>query len=274
MSVDKDSSGRRSVQVEVEVPGTPEEVWQAIATGPGISSWFVPAEVEEREGGAVVCHFGPGMDSVATATAWEPPRRFTAESRDLGPNAPALATEWIVEARSGGACVVRVVHSLFASSDAWDQLLNSIESGWPAFFRILRMYLTHFRGRRCSSFQLAGVVSGTKSEAWDALTGSLGLAGGAVGQPWKTPGGAPPLKGFIEQIGEGPSHLYALLRLEEPEPGIASLIANAAGDKVHIQISFYLYGDRADAAVARDEPVWRAWMNEHCSSPGAASNAR
>ena len=35
MSVKKDASGRRSVQVEVEVPGTPEEVWQAIATGAG-----------------------------------------------------------------------------------------------------------------------------------------------------------------------------------------------------------------------------------------------
>ena len=47
MSVKKEASGRRSVQVEVEVPGTPEEVWQAIATGPGISAWFTPAEFEE-----------------------------------------------------------------------------------------------------------------------------------------------------------------------------------------------------------------------------------
>src|SRR3981081_669928 len=109
MSVKKEASGRRSVQVEVEVPGTPEEVWDAIATGPGVSSWFVPADVDESEGGRVVCHFGPGMDSVATTTAWDPPRRFAAESGDLGPNAPTLATEWIVEARSGGTCVVRVV---------------------------------------------------------------------------------------------------------------------------------------------------------------------
>jgi uncharacterized protein YndB with AHSA1/START domain len=50
MSVKKEASGRRSVQVEVEVPGTAEEVWQAIATGPGISSWFVPGEFEERDG--------------------------------------------------------------------------------------------------------------------------------------------------------------------------------------------------------------------------------
>jgi hypothetical protein len=56
------------------------------------------------------------MGSSATVTSWEPPHRFTAESRDLGPDAPSLATEWIVEARSGGTCVVRVVHSLFAST--------------------------------------------------------------------------------------------------------------------------------------------------------------
>ena len=41
---------RRSIELEIEVVGTPEEVWQAIATGPGISSWYVPHTVEEREG--------------------------------------------------------------------------------------------------------------------------------------------------------------------------------------------------------------------------------
>src|SRR3954447_9375863 len=42
MGVKKEANGRRSVQVEVEVPGAPKEVWQAIATGPGVSAWFVP----------------------------------------------------------------------------------------------------------------------------------------------------------------------------------------------------------------------------------------
>lgn len=135
MSVKKDESGRRSVQAEVEVPGTPEEVWQAIATGPGISSWFVPSEVEERAGGAAICHFSPdgSMDSVARITAWDPPRRFVAETDDLGPGEQPVATEWIVEARSGGACVVRVVHSWFASSDDWDEQFEGSErAGRPS----------------------------------------------------------------------------------------------------------------------------------------------
>jgi len=180
MSVKKEASGRRSVQVEVEVPGTPEEVWQAIATGPGVSSWFVPTEIDERVSGAVTARFGPGMDSTAIVTAWEPPQRFAAESPDLGPNAPTLATEWTVEARSGGTCIVRVVHSLFASTDDWDDQIESIESGWPAFFRILRLYLTHFRGERGSTFQVMGVAPEPVSKAWHTLTGSLGLSEASV----------------------------------------------------------------------------------------------
>ena len=38
MTVKLEANGRRSVQVEFEVPGTPEEVWQAIASGPGIAA--------------------------------------------------------------------------------------------------------------------------------------------------------------------------------------------------------------------------------------------
>ena len=30
----------RLVDVQIEVPGTPEQVWEAIATGPGIACWF------------------------------------------------------------------------------------------------------------------------------------------------------------------------------------------------------------------------------------------
>jgi uncharacterized protein YndB with AHSA1/START domain len=272
MSVKKDASGRRSVQAEVEVPGTPEEVWQAIATGPGISSWFVPTEIEEQGGVPVATrsNFGPGMDSLATVTAWDPPRRFAAESQDLGPNAPAVATEWIVEARSGGTCVVRVVHSLFTSSDEWDNQLEGWESGWPDFFRILRLYLTHFRGQQGSAMQLGSIAYEPKSKAWAALTGSLGIARAAKGQQVSTQAGAPSLAGSVERVGEEPYAEELLLRLDDPAPGIAHLFALDMSGQVYLSIRLYLYGDRAPAAVTRDEPVWQAWMNEHFPPGGGA----
>lgn len=275
MSVKKEESGRRSVQVEVEVPGTPEQVWQAIATGPGVSSWFVPTEVEVSEDGTpvkVVSNFGPGMESIANVTSWEPPHRFTADSEDLGPGAPPVATEWIVEARSGGACVVRVVHSLFASGDDWDDQMTAWESGWPAFFRILRLYLAHFPGQRGVGIQMMGVAPEPASEAWDALTGALGLAGAGVGQRRSTPAGVPSLAGVVEQVGEGEG-LELLLRLDEPAPGIAHLFALPMGGQIYPVVRLYLYGDEAPAVAASEEPLWQAWMSEQFPPVPVAAEA-
>src|SRR6266436_6792006 len=103
MSVKKEASGRRWVQVELEVPGTPEEVWQAIATGPGISSWFVPTEFEIHDGKpiAVKVTMGPGMESTSAVTAWEPLQKWAARSDGWVPGMPPIAHEWSVEARAG-----------------------------------------------------------------------------------------------------------------------------------------------------------------------------
>ena len=95
MTVHKDDSGRRSVQVEVELPGNQAELWRAVATPEGISSWFVPTTAEYDADGQpvrVVANFGPGMESVSTVTEWNPPHRLSAESRDLGESAPVVTT--------------------------------------------------------------------------------------------------------------------------------------------------------------------------------------
>src|SRR5262245_41473687 len=184
MSVKKDSSGRRSVQVEVEVPGSPEEVWAAIATGPGVSSWFIPTEYINGPDGKpaqIKMNFGPGMDSVAKCTSWDPPRKFSAES-SWGPDQPPIATEWHVEARGGGKCLVRVVHSLFASTDDWDNQLESTETGWPFFFKILRLYLQHFNGQSSAKIQGMAFSPDDENKAWGSLAGPLGLAGVSAGQ--------------------------------------------------------------------------------------------
>src|SRR5680860_1322753 len=98
----EDSSARVVIEeVEVEVPASPEAVWRAIATGPGIEAWFVPAEVDEREGGTIVTHHGPFGDSTGTVTVWDPPRRFVYEERDWNPDAPDAqdAPPWATEVR-------------------------------------------------------------------------------------------------------------------------------------------------------------------------------
>jgi uncharacterized protein YndB with AHSA1/START domain len=273
MSVKKEASGRRSVQVEVEVPGTPEEVWQAIATGPGISSWFVPAEFEERDGKpiAVTLNFGPGMESRSAVTAWEPPRKWAAQSDGWVPGSPPIANEWSVEARGGGICIVRIVHSLFASTDDWDNQLEGTESGWPGFFRTLRIYLTHFRGQRSATMKWMAPVAGTEAEAWEMLTAALGVNGLSVGQRWTAPAGVPALSGVVEYISLSPYD--ALLRLDKPGPGVAALGAFNCGGPSMAVLGFYLYGDQAAGTVARVTPLWEAWFQKLFPVPTEAGKS-
>jgi uncharacterized protein YndB with AHSA1/START domain len=261
MPVKKDPSGRRSVEVETEVPGTPEEVWKAIATGPGISAWFVPAKIEEREGGAIVMDFGPGMESKSVITAWDPPRRFAADNEEgMGPGSPAMATEWTVEAKSGGTCRVRVVHSWFASTDDWDHQFEDVEKGWPAFFRILGIYLTHFRGQPSDVIPLIAIGTGSKSVVWERLLGSLGFAPLTEGQRVETAGGAPRLAGIVDRV-TGKDHEELFLRLEEPTSGVAHFLPIPMGGQVCLSVRFYLYGAQARAVAARETPVWEEWIS-------------
>lgn len=267
MPIQKDPSGRRFVAVETEVPGTPEEVWQAIATGPGITSWFVPTQLEECQKGSMVMNFGPGMESKAEIQEWDPPRRFTAENKDgMGPGAPPMATEWTIEAKAGGTCRVRVVHSWFSSTDDWDRQYEGVEKGWPAFFRILKSYLANFRGQPCTQVQLMAFAPEPKEKAWADVTQPLGLAGANIGRSVKSSGDAPRLAAVVEHAGPT-AHPELILRLDQPAPGMAHLSAMPMGDKVCLYICLYLYGDGARAVVAREEPVWQAWLNRLFPTP-------
>lgn len=259
MSVKKEANGRRSISVEVEVPGSPEEVWEAIATGPGISKWFVPAQLEPRVGGQMVLNFGPGMDSASEITSWDAPHRFTAKSEGLGPGAPEMATEWTVEARDGGTCIVRVVHSLFAETDDWDNQIGEIEAGWPAFFTVLRMYLSRYRGQPGAHFQVMAPVAGGVAEAWRSFIGALGRPSLEAGAKIQPSAGAAPLAGIVEKVGPAAHPNEAVVRFDEPSPGAALLSMCAMGGQTYFVGSFYFFGPNA-AEGLKSEAEWQNWL--------------
>jgi uncharacterized protein YndB with AHSA1/START domain len=261
MPVEKDPSGRRSVSAEVEVPGSPEEVWEAIATGPGISAWFVPSEVDGHVGGKTVSHFGPddSMDAVAEITEWQPPHRFVAETEE-GPG--IVATEWLVEAREGGSCVVRVVHSWVAEGDDWDAEFEGHAGGWLSFFKLLRFYLQHFSGQPSSLVQVAAQSDGTNEEVWERLAEPLGLVDAEEGQRVASSDGAPPLEGEVLEAEYTPEGCSAILRIEDPAPGLAHLIGFPMGGPIYLSMRFYLYGDQAASVAGPIEQRWQEWLTE------------
>ena len=58
-----------------------------------------------------------------------------------------------------------------------------------------------------------------------------------------------------------------ILGLDAPAPGTAYIGAFSCGGMVMVCLSIYLYGDKAKAAVERDEPAWQAWRAERFPMP-------
>ena len=272
MSVEKDASGRRSVRTAFEVPGSPEEVWQAIATGPGISSWLMPAEFEARDGkpATLKLDFGAGVQPCATVTTWDPPSTYASQADGLVPGSPPIATEWHIEARAGGTCVLRIVHSLFAATDDWDDQLEHIESGWSAFLVTLQVHLRHFRGQRAALMRWMVPVTSTQGQAWETLVAAWGLEGASAGQRWAAPADIPSASGVVEYVNAAPND--ALIRLQEPVAGVVALGTVDMDGSCRVGMNVYLYGDQAAAIAARDRPLWQAWIDARFPAGQAAAN--
>jgi uncharacterized protein YndB with AHSA1/START domain len=260
MPVKKDALGQRRVELEWLVPGTPEQVWAALATGPGISAWFVPAQVEPQVGGKIQFEFGEGASSSGTVTGWEPPRRFAYEERGWSEGAPPVATEIAITARSGSTCLVRMVHSLFAASDDWDDQLEGFEAGWPGFLEVLRLYLLHFAGQPAAPAGLSSVCAAGEAEAWRRLNRGLGLAGADVGTPVLASAGAPPLSGVVARIQQTHQRRELHLLLEQPGPGVAVVASYVRAGQAHGAVEAYFYGEHAEALAERHRELMRPWL--------------
>lgn len=264
MPLKKDDSGRRWVEMEFLVPGTPEQVWQAIATGPGMSAWFTPTTVDERVGGAIAFDFGAencGAEvSRGKVTQWDPPVRFGYEEYGWSGDAPPVGTEVTVTSRSGDSCVVRMVHSLFTERDDWDDELESFETGWPGFFEVLRVYLRHFAGRPAAAVHAMVSAPGGDAKIWSALTSALDLAGANVGERRESPSGAPCLAGVVERLHQDAKSRDLMVRLDAPAEGVAVLGSCEMGDESRGMISIYFYGQDAADTAAAEQKTWTDWM--------------
>lgn len=261
MPIKKDGTGKRWVEMDLVTPGTPEQVWQAMATGPGNTAWFIKTTVDGRVGGEIRFDFGGGVTQPAEITTWEPPHRLGYVERDWSPGAPPVATEITITARSGDQCTIRMVHSLFASSDDWDDQMESFEKGWPSFFDVLRLYLAHFAGCPAATFMATAGGDGEHLEIWKRLLQQLGLSGADVGER-RTAVGPEKLTGQVERIRQDSQERVVTMRLDAPAPGVVVFATYLAGTQVNATMILYIYGDDAAARVAASEPMWREWLSE------------
>ncbi|MFD5566205.1 SRPBCC family protein [Kitasatospora griseola] len=186
------------IEQEIVLPADPEQVWEAIATGPGIESWFMGRnEVDPREGGTAVMDVG-GNREEALVTGYEPGKRFATRTGTAA-DGRFMAFEYLIEGREGGSTVLRVVHSGMLGDD-WQDEYDALRRGWPFHLHTLREYLTHFRGRTGRPvFAMAQTGERPAPRVRAALARGLALpADIAVGaRAHAEPAGLPPLTGEV-----------------------------------------------------------------------------
>lgn len=260
MPVKKDESGNRRVEMEFLVPGTPEQIWEAMATGPGNAAWFTKGTIEGRVGGKLAFHFGPGVTTSGEVTAWEPPGHFGYVEREWSPGAPPVATEITITPRSGGQCLVRMVHSLFSSSDEWDDQLESFESGWPGFFEVLRIYLRHFAGLPAESSAAMTTVKGDGLDTWRRIVGTVGLSDANVGERRELSSVPQPVTGIIERVHQDRSQRFILMQLDRPMAGVAILGTYGREKDTTVSVTRFLYGPADATAAALQDEQWQEWL--------------
>jgi uncharacterized protein YndB with AHSA1/START domain len=233
---------------EVELPATPEQVWEAVATGEGNEAWLFPNEPIEQRVGATT-------PSGTTVTACDPPRHFAVQTGEKGSDW-FNAVEFTIEARAGGTTTLRYVHSGVFTDD-WDNQFDAVSQHTDFYLHTLGQYLEHFNGRRATFVgDVPGGITGPDASAgadgFDVLKRALSVDGAAEGDAVRVePDGLEPLDGVVDYVR--PSFLG--IRTSD---GLYRFFGrNAFGGPVGMVV--HAFGDSVDADATKK--VWQDWLN-------------
>lgn len=260
MAIKSNEAGRRWVEVDLVVPATPEQLWEAVATGPGNTAWFVRAEIEPHVGGDLLLDFGADAISRGEVTEWEPPRRFGYVEPAWQQGGPSVATEVTVARRTAETSVLRMTHSIDAATDAWDSMIERFEKGWQGFFVVLQIYLAHFAGRPAASFMAVEPTDAGTLAAWRTVCEALGLAGANVGERREPHAGPESWSGVVEHVHQDAEHRWVVLRLDGAADGVLMVGVADTSEGASVNVCRYDYGEDAADRIDVLEPRWRSWL--------------
>jgi uncharacterized protein YndB with AHSA1/START domain len=233
---------------EIELAASPEQVWEAIATGPGITSWFMSHEVVPGVGGSVTLRLGD-FEGTSAITAWDPPSRFATRG---GTADEPHTVEYLVEGRAGGSAVLRLRHTGFTGDD-WEGEYQATSAGWDMYLHTLAQYVAHFPGRTAIYVSAQAPASSADPAAWSALLTGLG---------------------FTDSLAEG-DRVRLDLDGQPSIDGVAdyvrpTFVGIRTGDALYrfhgravlglpIAVGHHLYSADVDGAGA--QKAWQAWLD-------------
>jgi uncharacterized protein YndB with AHSA1/START domain len=171
-----------SIEDEIDVDATPDQVWDAITVGPRLDSWFMGrSEIEPRAGGTIRTDFD-GFAMESTVTVCEPSRRFVYRGEE-GPDGAYMEFGWRIEPRAGGGSTVHFTHRGRLGGDDAQTEYEALKKGDPMYLRKLGHYLEFFNGQTATHNVAAYGPQAVDGERfWSTLKSTLGL--GATVREW------------------------------------------------------------------------------------------
>lgn len=135
----------RSVEKEIRIDATPEQVWEAWAEPGEIARWFVDRAEGRMEPGATVTWIFDTFDYRLPIDVYATTRgRYLAFGGEP-PGRPQALQEVILR-RDGGSTVLRLANSGFLDGPEWDEEMAGVDSGWDMALATLKHQLEHHPG--------------------------------------------------------------------------------------------------------------------------------
>jgi uncharacterized protein YndB with AHSA1/START domain len=240
---------RFEIKRDLDAGASPEQVWDAIATGRGQDSWFMGnSEIEPREGGTARWSLGD-FTMTGTVTAWEPARHF-ANITPEGPDGTFHQFDYRIEARGPRSSTIRYVHSGALGQPDWEAEYEAMSEGDPMYLQKLVEYVTYFSGRYGVPVNAFGPNIPDRDEAMATFRRALGLPDWAAAgdEARLTPEGFEPIEGVVDYV----SPEFLGVRTQDALYRFIHAFEGA------VVVGHHLFAPGVEQADA--EEAWRAWL--------------
>ncbi|MFE5587062.1 SRPBCC domain-containing protein [Kitasatospora sp. NPDC056531] len=239
------------VRREQDLPATPQQVWDAVATAAGNLGWLYTMEIEPHVG-------GKATRGDATVVTWEPPHHFAVRATQDGGFSNTLS--YHIEPVDGRTSHLKMgihwVHTgVVDDTWRWDAKSDAAEKHVDFYQHGLAEYLRHFAGRPAVYVKAQRPGPTADPADFAALRRRLGLAeDAAVGDrlPIHVPG---PDGGPEEVVVDWLNADFVGLR----GPDALYRFFNGSTWNVPIWLGHHLFAEDADEQAA--VKAWEAWLN-------------